>query len=33
MFGTDAYGALRFTERAAELHAEYLDEFVASRDA
>jgi hypothetical protein len=33
MFGTDAYGVFKFTERAAELHADYLDEYVASLGA
>lgn len=32
MFGNDAYGVFSFTEEAARLHAERLDEFVTSRD-
>ncbi len=31
MFGNDAYGVFRFSEEALQLHADYLDEFMASR--
>jgi hypothetical protein len=29
MFGNDAYGVFKFSEEAARLHAQYLDEYMA----